>query len=303
MYYSISLFIPEIVILTLACFVLLFNLFLKQQNWSFIYYIIQFFLIFILFFLFFFDITLYENNFFQFSFTIDKYTILLKIVTILCLFFVFVYTKFVVSTNNLKIGEYYSLSLFSTLGMLFLISSGNLLVFYLSIELISIPLYALIAMIDGYKTSPESAIKYFVLGSIASGILLFGISLIYGSTGFINFYGIQNSFSITNIFISNILVQCGYFLIICGLLFKLGAVPFHMWVPDVYKGSSVFITLFISSVPKIAVFGIFYKFIFFIFYPFYSNLISFLIICAVLSLFVGNIFALVQNNIKRMFAY
>lgn len=306
MFYTMNFFIPEIIIFSFSCFVLVFNLFLKQEHKHYNYYIIQCALagtILVIFFFLhkkFFNET---NSLFLSSFILDKYSLLLKFTIIFYLFCLLLYTKKFIYYYVSRIGEYYFLISFSVLGMLFLVSSNNLLIFYLSLELISLPIYALVAMVFSYRTSAESSLKYFVLGSIASGILLFGISLVYGSIGFLNFQEMYDLFNTNTELLNNVILQCGYFFILCGLFFKLGVAPFHIWVPDIYKGSSIVMTLFISTVPKISIFGICYKFIFFIFYPFYNKIFFFLISFSILSLFIGNIFALVQSNIKRMFAY
>lgn len=299
---SIMLFLPEIILLVLSCFVLISSLFLTFNNQKIIYYTIQLTLVVMLCLLLEFSvITTFENSKFFFSFVFDRYSILIKMSITVFLFFIFVYTKDY--TSNLKVGEYYFLCLFSTLGMFLLLSSNNLLVFYLSLELMSLPLYALIAMVSGYKTSAESSMKYFVLGSVASCILLFGISLLYGGSGCLNFFELKELLISNTMITSNFFVQCGCFFVLCGLVFKLGIAPFHVWVPDVYKGSSVAITLFISTIPKIAVFGIFYELVCVVLQPFYTVFIPIFIMMSILSLFIGNIFALAQKNIKRMFAY
>lgn len=301
----LSILLPELFILFMACFILIVALFVKEINKQFIYYVTQatLFIAFIIFMFNGFD-KIHTNDFiFSNSFIFDKFSVLLKIIIIFCCIIIFMYTKTFNHLNNIKLGDYYALCLFSILGMCLLLSSGNLLIFYLSIELMTLPLYVLIVMIKDYDTSQEAAFKYFVLGSVASSFLLFGISLIYGTTGCLLFKDLAYYFTNNTIFIDNFFTQCGCFLVIVGLVFKLGVAPFHVWVPDVYKGASVSITLFISTIPKIAIFGIFLKLLQTIFYPFYEMLVPVFIVMVVLSLCIGNLFALVQTNIKRMFAY
>lgn len=302
---SIYLLLPEVVTIVMACFILVVDLFVVEKSKNFIYTLTQATII-VVFVLFLYNNTsLDKNSFFVYenSFVFDKFNNYLKIIITFFTFFIFAYVQRYITNNNVKEGDYYSLCLFSLLGMFLLVSSGNLLMFYLSIELMSLPLYTLIAMMNNYSTSQESAFKYFILGSVASSLILFGISLVYGMVGSVLFTDIFTYLSSCYDNDSNLILQSGCFLVIIGLVFKLGVAPFHVWVPDVYKGSAVPVTILISTIPKIAVFGIFLKLLSTVFFPLYLKFLPLLIIMSVLSLFIGNVFALAQTNIKKLFAY
>jgi NADH-quinone oxidoreductase subunit N len=214
---------------------------------------------------------------------------------------VFLYTEKYLKINKSYSNEYFALCLFSLIGMMVLISSSNFLILYLGLELLSLPLYALITIIRKHHNSSEAAIKFFVMGAISSGMLLYGISLLYGLSGSLNLNEIGNCISI-NLIQDSMILKIAIVFIIVGIAFKLGAVPFHMWVPDVYEGSPNTIALFIGSIPKIAAFAMSYRVL--------SSLIvvvkdwsSILILMIVSSLIIGNVVAIAQSNIKRMLAY
>ncbi|HIH2763671.1 MAG TPA: NADH-quinone oxidoreductase subunit N [Candidatus Azoamicus sp.] len=202
---------------------------------------------------------------------------------------------------NLFKGEYFVLCLLSILGMMIMISSGSFLSLYLGLELLSLPIYSLIIM-DKNQVSAEASIKYFIMGSIASGIFLFGVSLVYGMTGVIDLK-LMSFLIIHNEVFSNITLQYGLVFIIAGLLFKFGAVPFHMWVPDVYEGSPIPVTLFIGTIPKIAALGMAYRLLVDTFSSLNDELEFLFTVVGMMSLIVGNIFALTQTNIKRLLGY
>ena len=200
------------------------------------------------------------------------------------------------------------ISIFGTLGMMIMISANHLLLLYLGIELLSLSLYSVIAFNKKSIYSSEAAVKYYILGAMSSGFLLFGISLIYGLTGSLFYHEISQQISLLNL--SNIdddirvlgLIFSLTFIFI-SLAFKFGAAPFHMWIPDVYHGSLITTTLLLSSVPKIAVFIILIKLLGLVFSSleiFWSDIMK---ILAVLSIIIGNITAIAQTNIKRMLAY
>ena len=193
------------------------------------------------------------------------------------------------------------LILFSTLGMLILISSNNLISMYLGIELQSLGLYVIAAINRDSPKSAESGVKYFVLGALSSGILLYGCSLIYGFTGSTNFLEIQNNLSLLNDL--NIGLVFGLVFVLVGLAFKISAVPFHMWTPDVYEGAPTSITAFFAIVPKIAGVALIYRFCLEPFGNFYSQWIQIIIFLSLASMFLGSIAAISQNNIKRLLAY
>ena len=202
--------------------------------------------------------------------------------------------------NNLFKPEYPILIIFSTLGMMIMISSNNFLLLYLGLEIQSLSLYVVSSFRrDNYK-STEAGLKYFILGSLSSGLMLFGISLIYGSTGSINFEIISSMINFEGFFPG---IVAGLVFLICGFAFKASAVPFHMWTPDVYEGSPTPVTAFFATVPKLAAVGVLLRVLFDCFGPIVESWQQVIIIISVLSMFLGSVAAIGQNNIKRLMAY
>ncbi|NVJ66931.1 MAG: NADH-quinone oxidoreductase subunit NuoN [Gammaproteobacteria bacterium] len=197
-------------------------------------------------------------------------------------------------------GEYYLLHLFAVLGMMLLVSGSSLLSLYLGLELMSLCLYALVAMNRRDKLSAEAAVKYFVMGAIASGFILYGISFVYGVTGQIHLADIAAHLNDND---ASLTLRFALVFIVTGLAFKFGAVPFQMWVPDVYHGAPTAVTVFLASAPKVAAFGLAIRILVFGFAGALVDWQSLLIILAVLSMLVGNLVALAQTNIKRLLAY
>ena len=202
--------------------------------------------------------------------------------------------------NNLFKPEYPILIIFSTLGMMIMISSNNFLLLYLGLEIQSLSLYVVSSFRrDNYK-STEAGLKYFILGSLSSGLMLFGISLIYGSTGSINFEIISSMINYEGFFPG---IVAGLVFLICGFAFKASAVPFHMWTPDVYEGSPTPVTAFFATVPKLAAVGVLLRVLFDCFGQMVESWQQVIIIISVLSMFLGSVAAIGQNNIKRLMAY
>ena len=202
--------------------------------------------------------------------------------------------------NNLFKPEYPILIIFSTLGMMIMISSNNFLLLYLGLEIQSLSLYVVSSFRrDNYK-STEAGLKYFILGSLSSGLMLFGISLIYGSTGSINFEIISSMINYEGFFPG---IVAGLVFLICGFAFKASAVPFHMWTPDVYEGSPTPVTAFFATVPKLAAVGVLLRVLFDCFGQIVESWQQVIIIISVLSMFLGSVAAIGQNNIKRLMAY
>ncbi|WP_440993905.1 NADH-quinone oxidoreductase subunit NuoN [Cysteiniphilum litorale] len=232
----------------------------------------------------------------------NELTFILQEVIVLVAFFVFIYCKEYIEDRKLPQGEFYVLSLLSILGALVLTSAHSLLTIYIGLELLSLPLYALLAIRRGFATGAEAAIKYFVLGAIASGLLLYGMSFIYGVTGSLDLTEIGKYLANPEMAHSQI-VLIAMVLMIATATFKLGAVPFHMWVPDVYEGSPNAVTAFLASVPKVAAFAMLVN-ILMIGMPAQAFAWSkVLTVLAVLSIFFGNLLALAQKNVKRMLGY
>lgn len=198
-------------------------------------------------------------------------------------------------------GEFYVLALFSLLGQMVMISGNSLLSIYLGIELMSLALYALVALRRDNAQATEAAMKYFILGAMASGFLLYGMSMIYGATGTLDLSKV--ALAAASGTIKPTILVFGLVFLVAGLAFKLGAVPFHMWVPDVYQGSPTAVTLLLGGAPKLATFAVCIRLLVEGLLPMAVDWQQMLMVLAVLSLAVGNLTAIAQTNIKRMLAY
>jgi len=214
---------------------------------------------------------------------------------------VLIYSHAYISDRGLLRGEFFSLILFATLGMMVMISASHFLTLYIGLELLSLSLYALVALRRDSIMATEAAMKFFVLGALASGFLLYGMSLIYGATGTLH---VSQLAQIIQSEASNkeVLVV-GLVFVVAGIGFKLSAAPFHMWAPDVYEGAPTAVTLFIGSAPKLAAFGFVMRLLVEGLGEMVADWQGMLIILAVMSMAVGNIAAIAQSNIKRMLAY
>jgi NADH-quinone oxidoreductase subunit N len=199
-------------------------------------------------------------------------------------------------------GEFFSLSLFATLGMMVMISANHFLTLYLGLELLSLSLYALVALQRDSAAATEAAMKYFVLGALASGMLLYGMSMIYGATGSLELTRVAQSHRVLGQ-ANPTLSAFGLVFVVAGLAFKLGAVPFHMWVPDVYQGADTPVALFIGTAPKLAAFAFVIRLLAQGLDGLSADWQQMLAILSVLSLALGNVTAIAQTNIKRMLAY
>ncbi len=214
---------------------------------------------------------------------------------------VMVYARDYLRARGLYKGEFYVLVLFALLGMMVMVSASHFLTLYLGLELLSLSLYAMVALQRDSAVATEAAMKYFVLGALASGMLLYGMSMVYGVTGSLSLGDIaQNLADGTDL---RVPLVFGIVFIVAGLAFKLGAVPFHMWVPDVYHGAPTAMTLFIGSAPKIAAFAFVVRILGQGLESQLAEWRDMLVILAVLSMAVGNLAAIAQSNLKRMFAY
>jgi NADH-quinone oxidoreductase subunit N len=206
------------------------------------------------------------------------------------------------SPNTGDSGEYYVLCLFSILGMMILVSSSSFLSLYLGLELFALPIYALVAFVKKQKEGAEAAMKYFVVGAMASAMLLYGVSLLYGMTGTFEIAKMAEQLS-TQPTIPPLAISFGLMFVIVGLAFKWGAVPFHMWLPDVYQGAPSSVTLFIGTLPKLAAFGMAMRILVDAFPALHLHWEPLLLVLSFFSLALGNIVAIAQTNIKRMLAY
>lgn len=198
-------------------------------------------------------------------------------------------------------GEFYVLALFSLLGQMIMISGNNFLIIYLGLELMSLSLYALVALRRGNPVSTEAAMKYFILGALSSGFLLYGMSMLYGATGSLDLTEVARATASGTA--NRTVLVFGVVFVVAGLAFKLGAVPFHMWVPDVYHGAPTAVTLLIGGAPKLATFAICIRLLVEGLFPLAFDWQQMLTVLAVLSMAIGNITAIAQNNLKRMLAY
>jgi NADH-quinone oxidoreductase subunit N len=235
------------------------------------------------------------------SYVSDPLSQVLKIATTGLVAVGFLYARDYLRQQSLMKGEYYVLGLFGLLGMLIMISANSLLTMYLGLETLSLSLYALVAFDRNNATSAESAMKYFVLGAIASGSLLYGISWVYGLTGSLQFDEI--AVAVQDPDVNGMPLWFGIAFMIVGIAFKFGAVPFHMWLPDVYQGSRTPVALYIASAPKLAALALILRILVDGLGDLHAVWQGMIMVLAVLSLLVGNIVAIAQTNIKRMLGY
>lgn len=293
--------IPEIFVLSMACIILVIDLFIKQENRFFSYLLSQLTLVVAA------GLTLYlftGSDVFTFEnmFVSDNMSSVLKIFIYLITAVCFLYSRKYLIEQNFFRGEFFVLGLFGVLGMMIIVSAHNFLTIYLGLELLSLSLYAMVALRRDSVPASEAAMKYFVLGAIASGVLLYGMSILYGAAGTLDIAQIARYLAGQQ-GEKDIVTAFGLVFIVVGLAFKLGAVPFHMWIPDVYHGAPTPVTLYLGTAPKIAAFAMTIRLLVDGFQPIHGQWQDMLIILAILSLAVGNIIAIAQTNLKRMLAY
>jgi NADH-quinone oxidoreductase subunit N len=212
-----------------------------------------------------------------------------------------IYSKQYLQDRALFRPDFIVLVLLALLGQFVLISGANLLTLYLGLELMALPMYALVAMRHTSEKSVEAGIKYFILGALASGFLLYGMSMLYGVTGSLDLIEIFKT--VADPRVNHLVMAFGLVFIVAGLSFKLGVVPFHMWVPDVYQGAPTAVTLMIAAAPKLAAFALLFRLLVNTLLPLMGDWQPMLVLLAVLSLVVGNVTAIAQTNVKRMLAY
>jgi NADH-quinone oxidoreductase subunit N len=238
-------------------------------------------------------------------FVSDPMSSLLKVFSYIAIGITMIYSRQYASDRGMLSGtlggEFYVLALFSLLGQMVMISGNNFLVIYLGLELMSLSLYALVALRRGHAVSTEAAMKYFILGALASGFLLYGISMLYGATGSLDLTEVAKATASGTA--NKTVLVFGVVFVVAGLAFKLGAAPFHMWVPDVYQGAPTAVTLLLGGAPKLAAFAITIRLLVEGLFPLALDWQQMLTVLAVLSIAVGNITAIVQTNLKRMLAY
>jgi len=234
-------------------------------------------------------------------YVVDPFASAMKAVVTLGYAVSIVYSRKYLEDRDMFRGEFFLLGLFSLLGQITMISGNNFLTLYLGLELMSLSLYAVIALRRNAAQSNEAAMKYYVLGALASGFLLYGISMLYGATGSLELNEVFKA--VASGHINDIVLLFGVVFIVAGVAFKMGAVPFHMWVPDVYQGAPTAMTLLTGGGPKVAAFAWAVRFLVMGLLPLAVDWQEMLIILAALSMIVGNITGIVQRNIKRMLAY
>ena len=226
----------------------------------------------------------------------------LKVFATLAVMVTLVYSRpYAADRDMMRGGELFSLSVFSLLGMFVMISGNNFLVIYLGLELLTLSSYALVALRRDDATATEAAMKYFVLGALASGFLLYGLSMMYGATGSLNVNQVFDAINSGQV--NHQVLMLGLVFVVAGLAFKLGVVPFHMWIPDVYQGAPTAVTLLIGGAPKLAAFAIFIRLLVEGMLPLAFDWQQMLMVLSVGSLLIGNLAAIAQTNLKRMLAF
>ena len=297
---DILILLPELYLVTAVCVLLLMDAFIKPEQRNATHWLaivitaITAFLV----------VMGQPHTFavaFNGMFVRDLVSEILSLFTLLTVVLVFVFARPYLKDRKLWHGEFYVLTLFAALGVMLLVSAGSLITVYLGLELLTLSSYALVAFNRDSRMASEAAIKYFVLGAMASGALLYGMSMVYGATGTLDLAHLHATAAQT---VMPNLLRFGLIFMIVGIAFKLGAAPFHMWLPDVYQGAPTATVTFVASASKLAAFGMAYRLLS-AFGP--GDLLHqwqlMLAILAVLSLVIGNLVAIVQTNLKRMLAY
>jgi len=295
--------VPEVFALCMVCIILMADVFFKSRFKNIAYVLVQITLI-ANFIWVAFQYSHFSNIVITFSgnYILDKLAILTKLFILISSFFAFIYARPYIEQRKISHSEYYILGLFAVIGMQIMASAYSFLTIYLGLELLSLALYALVALYKESNDATEAAMKYFVMGALASGLLLYGVSIIYGVTGSIEIAKLANLIQHAQSEQTTVIAM-GLVFILSGLLFKFGAVPFHMWVPDVYDGAPTSVTLFIASAPKIAAFCITMRILVEAMPSVNAAWQNVLIVVSILSMFGGNVLAIAQSNIKRMLAY
>ncbi|WP_194290220.1 NADH-quinone oxidoreductase subunit NuoN [Burkholderia glumae] len=243
----------------------------------------------------------HQYYFFSRMIVVDSFASVMKSVVSFGYGVSLIYSRRYLADRGLFRGDVFLLGMFSLLGQLVMISGNNFLTLYLGLELMSLSLYALIALRRDGAQSSEAAMKYYVLGALASGFVLYGISMLYGASGSLELHDVLNAIASGRI--NDAVLLFGVIFVVAGVAFKLGAVPFHMWVPDVYQGAPTAMSLFTGGGPKVAAFAWGLRFLVMGLLPLAADWQQMLVILAALSLIVGNITGIVQRNVKRMLAY
>ncbi len=298
---NIGAALPEIFIGTLACLILMFRLFDKSDCPNLKPFILSVVTLVIAGGLALIGVPDSAQLAFSGAFVNDPMSAVLKVFIAFITTAVFTYgARYNAERGYFKV-EFYVLGLFGVTGMMVMASAAHLLTLYVGLELFSLSLYAMVAFFRNSRVASEAAIKYFILGGLASAILLYGMSILYGLTGSLQISDVANN--LATLEAGNLGLSLAIVLIVVGLAFKLGAVPFHMWVPDVYQGSPTSVTAYLAAAPKIAAFAIVIRLLVDTIQVGHDQWQMMLVILALLSVAVGNIVAIAQSNIKRMLAY
>lgn len=292
---------PEMTLLSLLCVVLIADLFIDSEHRALTFWFSMLALAGTLAALY---LTMPEARtvIFSGSYVSDSLSQILKIAAVIFVAISFLYSRDYLRANDLNKGEFYLLGMFGLLGMMIMMSANSLLTMYLGLEMMALSLYALVAIDRNNVTSAEAAMKYFILGAIASGALLYGISWIYGVTGTVQFHEIAAAIS-ADPSLNSLPLWFGLAFLIVGIAFKFGAVPFHMWLPDVYQGARTPITLYLATAPKLAALALILRVLGDGLGGLHETWAAMIMVVAVLSLLLGNFVAIVQTNIKRMLGY
>lgn len=298
---DLHLLLPELIIFVVMVVLLPVDLFLKNETLRLktVYFLAQLALLFAAVTSYFF---LGQEKVFAFdhAYVRDDIGSLVKIFMLLVTFLAFAYTQRDIAAKRLPSGEFHVLALGAVLGMMVLVSAGSLLALYLGLELLSLSLYTLVAMRKDNVESVEAGMKYFVMGAVASVVMLYGISIAYGFSGSLEIKKIWEAIGTGSH--SGMLVMSLIFILV-GAAFKLGVVPFHLWLPDVYQGAGTSVVAFVGSAPKIAAFGMLVRILLEIFPGLVLDWQKMLLVLSVLSIAIGNVLAVAQSNLKRMLAY
>ena len=301
---ELQLILPEIIVISAACAMLMMQAFLPEPRKGWIHVTALGVLAFVA------VLTMrpyivgspeWPETILKGAFVRDRVGDLMKVFVELVAFFALVYGKRYFRIREEKAEDFYTLVILSVFGMMVMISAGNLLSLYLGLETLALASYAAVAMFRKIGLSVEAAVKYFVMGAVASGMLLYGMSLLYGATGSLELAQIRTA--VASMPTNDPLLMLAMVFLIVGLAFKMGAVPFHMWMPDVYQGAPAAVMAFIASAPKIAGFAIVYRLLVDGLEPIAAQWQGIVVLLALLSMALGNIVAIAQHNLKRMLAY
>jgi len=295
--------LPEMFLLVMACAVMIVDLFVKSERRTVSYLLAQFTLVGCASLTLMVMIGTQGELTYTFSglFVADMMSHLLKLAAYIAFSTALVYSRQYLLDRGLMTGEYLTLLLFALLGMMVLMSANSFLTVYMGLELLSLCLYTMVALNRDSAASTEAAMKYFVLGALASGLLLYGMSMIYGATGTLTLTEVSKA--IGSGMADKTILVFGLVFTVCGLAFKLGVVPFHMWIPDVYHGAPTAVTLVIGTGPKLAAFAMAMRLLVNGMLDLATDWQQMLAIMAVLSMAIGNVTAIAQTNLKRMLAY